>query len=517
MNPFMKFHRTSIFPDIWEQILWSLGWVFLIGTHTLFLDQAPGFHYDEAWAALFSQRILKEPGFWPFQAMSPYASAWSHYVAAIFFKFLGSHLWVYRLSGTTLVVSGVWLLSKALRRLEEQTAAVILPWVVAFFPSLVMNHRFVIEITTFHVFCLGLLAWGIALQLSSSRVKILPLFFIGISLVLGVTSHILFVAPALGAVGCLALRGFYPSHSMRFLTSVVSCVLIGFFIHVFLLIPDQLKVATLLLVSFSVLVWSLLFQGRSVRVFRVVQVAFPFFLILLAIALVLVLFLAEGTWEASYFNGGQIDLRFIGWSTLVLLLSLGFAFSSIKTLSDLQKGVIQFMGLTLVSTALIAVKPTPRYFEIPFILLAVVFSKFLALLSFKRRFALLLLWIFLGSGHLFFNYFQPLLAKEWIPEKEVSFLFFHDGSSDVLQKQKLARALGDAGCRFDQIVSNDVRVYESLRFLALEDWKVSATGSCQSIAKLKVLRMSQYVLKNNSDDTTIMKQLGDLGPFIVVE
>ena len=84
MNPFMKFHRTSIFPDIWEQILWSLGWVFLIGTHTLFLDQAPGFHYDEAWAALFSQRILKEPGFWPFQAMSPYASAWSHYVAAIF-------------------------------------------------------------------------------------------------------------------------------------------------------------------------------------------------------------------------------------------------------------------------------------------------------------------------------------------------------------------------------------------------------------------------------------------------
>ena len=186
-----------------------LGCGILFFNHLIFLSQVPGLHYDEAWAGNFAHRIAADPGFWPLQAMSPYTSAWSHAWAALFFKIFGTSVFSYRLAGVLLAIGGILLLSRALYIIGEKRAASFFPGVAGLIPALLVNHRFGIEITTFHVFCFGLLGWSLAIWVTTKDRKFAAFFGLGLAVLLGVTSHILFLAVvlALWMVTLKSIRG----------------------------------------------------------------------------------------------------------------------------------------------------------------------------------------------------------------------------------------------------------------------------------------------------------------------
>ena len=146
-----------------EGFFWGLGLLVLAATHLLWVTRVPGFHFDEAWSASFAHRIAFEPRFWPLAGQSPYTNPWSQYWIAIAFRIFGVSLKVYRAAGISMVLGGVVFLSAALVRRGFERAAAFFPWVVAFSLPLVVNHRFGIELTTFHVFCFGAVIFGVTL------------------------------------------------------------------------------------------------------------------------------------------------------------------------------------------------------------------------------------------------------------------------------------------------------------------------------------------------------------------
>ncbi|MFL5812145.1 MAG: hypothetical protein ACJ763_01090 [Bdellovibrionia bacterium] len=477
----------------------------LLLTHCLALSWAGGFHYDEAWAALFSHRIATEPGFWPVAAMSPYTSAWGHYVTAFFYKLLGTSLFTYRLSGIALVVAGISLISLALKNMGQVRAAALFPSIIAFFSAAVMNHRFAIEINTFHVFCLGLLAWGLSEKTPSWKSE----FAIFAAIVFGVTSHVLFLAPAFAL---LLLSFWYESflpkndqgNRKRRIAGAALVLLAGFFLRIHLGIPEKDKSFALLLLAILSLM-GVLFPQLSSQLIQRIRRYFEIpvrilFLCAGSVALFFLLFFSEGSWAAAFFNGGQSDPRLMIWPLLALGIGIASSWRTLRALFDQDlhwTKAFLWAALTLILTTAMATKPAPRYFEIPFLMLAAVFA--LALAHAPKRIASLaiLIWIFAGTCQLQRNYLGPVVFGN-IPERSFRFLVFKDNSSDTLSKQKLAQYLVRSGCKFEQIRSSDVRILEPLKFLSLGDWRPETTDvsrTCRLGSEVQVERTSQVSLR----------------------
>jgi hypothetical protein len=488
----------------------------------LALTWAGGFHFDEAWAALFSHRIASEPDFWPIAAMSPYTSAWGHYITALFYKIFGTSLLIYRLSGISLVVLGVALLSQALKKMGQPRAGALLPWVIAFFSAAVINHRFAIEINTFHVFCLGLLAWGLSEIVSEKGSTWRSHIAVLASIVFGITSHVLFLAPAFALlILCFWTDRFLPENDpdkRKRMTAIASLIfLAGFFLRIHLGIPEKDKsFALLLLAALSLL--GVLFPKVGHRALEMVQrsALLPVRIVFYSACVVALFFLAffsEGSWAAAFFNGGQSDLHLILWP--LVALGIGFASSrkTFLTLSDQNprwKSAFLWAALTLILTTAMATKPAPRYFEVPFLMLACLFA--IALANAPKRLAAvaLFIWILAGALQLDRNYIRPALAGN-VPESAFRFLFFKDNSSDTLLKQKLARSLANSGCTFQQVRSNDIRILDPLKFLSIGDWSPSPPSlktSCLFGPEVRVERKSQLSPPLSTPAT-------EIGPFIL--
>ena len=189
-----------------EQLAGSLGWVCLVLAHCLWIDLAPAWHLDEAWAGLYAHRIATEPGFWPIQAMVPYTFAWPHYWAALFFKIFGTCVATYRAAGQVAVITGIFLIAESLRKAGEKKAAYFLPGVIAFFPALVINQRWVIDMNTFHVLCVGLFSLGLVTRWKNGSGG-LAYVLMGTGGFFGVTSHVVFLGPLLAVWLCLFICG----------------------------------------------------------------------------------------------------------------------------------------------------------------------------------------------------------------------------------------------------------------------------------------------------------------------
>jgi hypothetical protein len=214
------------------------GFAALAFTHLFALTPVAGWHLDEAWAGNFAHRIAFEKGFWPFQAMSPYTAAWSHYLAAIAFRLFGTSVLVYRATGILEVLIGIGLLTAALAAYGEKRAAAFLPWIIAFFPTLVMNHRWVIEMNTFFALCVGLIAYGMSKKKDS-------LIYAGA--LWGITSHILFLAPCLALLYWCWSNGRL-SRQQKAGIAILSAVLAIFFLRIFLkTVSDDHKKAIVLI------------------------------------------------------------------------------------------------------------------------------------------------------------------------------------------------------------------------------------------------------------------------------
>jgi hypothetical protein len=496
-----------------HRYVWLSGLIALLVSHCLALTWAGGVHYDEAWAALFSHRIATEPGFWPVAAMSPYTSAWGHYVTAFFYKLLGTSLFSYRLSGIALVVAGISLISLALKNLEQARAAALFPWIIAFFSAAVMNHRFAIEINTFHVFCFGLLSWGLSQSLRTWRTDLAILS----ATVFGITSHVLFLAPALA---CLILAFWSDSFSaqkaaskrLRTLAGVALILLAGFFLRIHLGVPEKDKSFALLLMA-ALCFLGVGFPGiastalQKIRKYAERPILCLFFTANL-VSFFFLLFFSEGSWAAAFFNGGQSDIRLMGWPLVALAIGIISSRKEIQALSKQDprwKKAIAWAALTVLLTTSMATKPAPRYFEIPFLMLAVFFSIALAHAEKRQAWIAFLVWVVAGFLQLEVNYFKPALAGS-IPDRSFQFLFFKDNSGDTLSKQDLARALAGAGCRFEQMRSNNIRILEPLKFLSLGDWPL-AGSTC--------LFGNEVLVERKSQASPLPAHAAQQGPFIL--
>jgi hypothetical protein len=483
-----------------------VGMAVLGATRFLFLGAVPGLHYDEAWAALFAHRIATEPHFWPLTAMSPYTSPWSHYWAALFFKIFGTSLLIYRASAVALVLAGVAYLSAALRRFGKARAAVILPWLLAFAPALEINERFAIEIDSFLVFCLGLLAYGVALLSSSTpgtpatpadtgkARRVGSLFgtsYLIKAALLGVTSHILFIGTILSLAGAalLSRKGERWTRWELGAGLVITLGVTAFFGRVFWAIPEKDKALSLIVVTLSAAaVCAIPAPRRGFALSRFRSVVRWGILLLGLPGWLFMLFFWEASWNAR-FHTGELHAPFLIGLTLVapaVAIVMGVRG---KALGAIPRGFLDFWALTVLFSAALAVKPTPRYFEIPLLLAAVFFALLLAELSRPRRLGILALWIACGGVVMAENYFVPLLTTA-TPDISYRFLFFHENTSDTLDKQRLVTELAASGCAPEQVTTTDSRLGTELEFLALGDWK-TAPVPCRWGGRVRVGKLSE--------------------------
>jgi hypothetical protein len=476
---FKRFHAISkgylMRRNAFSLIALSLGLL----ARLLFLSRIPGLHFDEAWAADFAHRIAVEPGFWPFDAMSPYTHPWSHDLTAIFFKIFGTNLLVSRLAGLFMSVGGLVLVWRALVVWGEENAAVLFSFLAAMFVPSILNERFAIEINTFLVLCLGGLVYGI------SR-RSWPLIFV--AAVVGVTSHILFLAPLFAAFLVWAAESRWRKRD-RFWIAAIALALLPFFCNVFLKIPEKDKASALIFIDMVVVMSVVLLRNPSRWIFRLRK---PGYFLAAAAGSIFLLYacvIAEGH-ASILFTYGRVAnpwLLFLTIPTVALFLVyiLVRVFKYPATSLQNQNGLFfKWTGLTLLLVGLMSTKPAPRYFEIAFVLILAAIA---LILSRAPRRQVIFLMILMGSVsflQLGLNYMKPGLMRTGV-DRSYRYLYVgmyvvRDNSSDSLSKQDLVEDLGAEGCSFSDVRTEDSRLYESLRFLSFGDWNVSSLKRCPS-------------------------------------
>ncbi len=419
-------------------------------THLLFSGSSPGLHYDEAWAANFAVRIAEMPGFWPIEAMSPQTHAWHHYIVAVVFKIFGPSVQLFRLAHFALGLGGVLLLARAVaRQFQDSRLAPIFVFLAAVQPALVANHRFAIELTSFHVLCFGGMMY---FSLSPRRGA--P-FFAAIFAALGIGSHIFFIAPALAILISALLSAPKPTHRTKCAISWGALLALPFILKLQFTLPERDK-AQSLLVLFAVAIvsiWTLpqLRYWSRIRHHLTQIIGFGGLL-----ALPLSAFLFEGNWALlSHF--GTLRIGWLsGWGVLPVI---GIVYWMLRDQENRHVGI--FWCALALCTIAVAPKPTGRYFETLFLTSAAIAA--IVWIKVPQMRWSFLAWPLLLSG----NLLLPASERSFT-NREFRFLFFHDQSRDFLPKQQALEPLVRLGCRPAQVSSTDPRIAESVAFILEE-------------------------------------------------
>ncbi len=428
-----------------------LGWAALVLVHLYRLRDFPGLHYDEAWAYNFAARI--GPGFRPLSAMSPYTSPWTHYWAAFCLRCLGPGLVVFRGSQIALALGGLVALCFAL----PKHIRVAFPWACLLLPGAVLNHRFAVELTGFHVLCFGVLCWS----LRRERWWIATVFAL-----LGTTAHIMFYAVALGLLGTVCLEGLVLPRRARLGAMVYFAVMAAFFARVLFLIPEKGKAAALVasaMGAFGLLAAKGERLGWWIKLRTLVALTgFAFFWNCA--------FFAAGIWTLTLYLGFPDfwEKPFVG----ILVLVVAVAAASVAV-AKAPLVLRRWLWLSLAFAGLMMLKPAPRYFELE-ILGLIASATYLVSdeVFYGRRWGNRVVC----TVALISSIAQLRLIATGPPTSDTTqhFLFYKDASRDFLDKQKLVRFLGGSGCRRDDIETHDPRLKEELDALSLGDWPVEA-------------------------------------------
>ena len=474
-----------------------------MATHLVWISRVPGFHFDEAWAANFAHRIAFEPGFWPLYAQSPYTSPWSHYLVAAAFRIFGVSLAVFRATGIAMVALGVAQLSAALAVFGHRRAASNLPWIVAASLPLILNHRFSIELTTFHVFCFGLFAWGTAFFWKGRTRLGGALAWCGF--VLGVTSHLLFLSVGLALLAASVIRRSRLPEEARPWVILTTVSLLPFFCQVFRLVPERDKSSALLVCDVLILLWATLAGGRNPIPESSRRAADWILRAACAPFLLMLLFFAEGHWSVLQIHGGIAQPILFGLSFFCGAAAV--VLNRHELGRRLPKEWITWACVLIFVTGCLMLKPAARYFEIPLLVLAILLSLVLEFPKWRSSMTLLGFFFVLGISQFISNYWSP--GRDYSQrEARIHFLIFKDESRDFLPKQQLAVALGARGCGIGSIKSEDGRVMEALRFLSFSDWKIDATKICPA-KEIWVARRAQPPVEPG------LKLLEVIGEFLV--
>jgi hypothetical protein len=451
---------------LYKQCGVALGCALLLFTHFYKLGTIPGLHYDEAWAMNYAWRIAQETGFWPLSAMSPYTAPWAHYWAALWMRILGPSVMVFRSSQVALALGGLACLAFALPKHLRSA----FPWAVILLPGLILNERFAIELTGFHVLCFG------ALVLAVRREK----FGLACAAALfGTTAHILFYGVALAGVALVFLQGWQLSSRQRTWVTVYFTLTALFLARVLANIPEKGKGAALVLSSL-VAIAAISWEWNRWPLWRK-----PAWGYLLGLAGLIYgfncVFFAQGFWAAAVAKGFafyQVPFEtpafWVGLLGLLYVCARGWAAA--------PKWIPTAFLLLTVACGVLMLKPAPRYFELPMLALACLLTYDLATWIYlvewpvSRRLHLLTAL----SAVLALNTGITLANTALLPSVEASlhFLFFKDSSRDFTDKHVLVEFLGGSGCARGDIHTGDPRLKEELDALALGDWPVNRSGPC---------------------------------------
>lgn len=464
----------------WELVFSLFAWLLVCIVQFLYLNIIPGLHFDEAWAANFAYRIYQEPGFWPLHAQSPYTMPWSHYFAAIFFQLFGVSVLVFRLSQVFLAAIGILLLLRVLFRTNRARIALYFPFLLIAFPGMIINQRFAIELTGFHLFCAGLLVYGLSIARSKywSRVgKVLALM----AVFLGVSSHVLFLALP------FALFFFHLWNSGSFNTAFqkeesfwiagAGLSLLPFFVRIYMGVPEKGKAIALILgisiFSIWVLckapVWQKLLTWQKYWLWLPVLAG--------AVFLANAFFFWEGHWVILRQIGELQAILFFGTSLVVLLvLTVFYGWERLWAISDFRK-LLQFLLLLCLFLGVLMLKQTPRYYHLSFVPITALLVLFLMQMRVLWRSLVIAFFLLHVGSSITANYFLPAVYGHQV-DSDIQVLTFKDSSRDFLPKQHVVRYLGSLNCGLKDIKTSDSRVAESFKFLRHSDWPMSGGDAC---------------------------------------
>lgn len=459
--------------------------------HGVALGQAPGLHFDEAWAANEAYRIAFEPGFWPLQGQSAYTVPWNLYPIAAAFKLFGTEVWIFRGVSLAYVFTGFILIRKALVIWGEKRAGDLFFFTSSFLLGLVLNHRFAVEINTFHVFCFGLLLFGLSRLINISSNRKVSLFFVALAVFFGVTSHVLFLTPSLAAALVPLVLGIPLVRDTRVMLLALGAVLSPFFLRIAFLVPERDK-ALILAAGAGACVLALFFgAGRVWGTAKLRQWAMITTGVISIPFIFLTLIFLEGHWSVLFSVGGLQKSILFGLTLLPGLVL--FRLQRKAFWSEKFKPFTLFFFYLCIGVGILMIKPTPRYFELPEVVAALALS--LALARYPRSvlsfyFVVVAVFFTLQFSE---NYLQPIVQGK-VRESKFSFLFIKDDSRDHLSKQKLSEMIAAWGCRFESVQSPDSRVMEALKFLSHTSyWKTNSQVQCPS-GGVRVYRTVDYAV-----------------------
>ncbi|NUM89276.1 MAG: hypothetical protein HUU37_08745 [Bdellovibrionales bacterium] len=428
----------------------------LLILHFWRLEDVPGFHFDEAFAARLALRVATEAGYWPVEAQSPFTSAWSHWVAAAGFRVLGAGILEFRLLHMLEVWGGMIFLWAAVgKRWGKEARAWFFP-AVALLPALYLNHRFAIELTGFHVFCFGVMVFGIAHRQVWMAVA---------AAVLGVWSHVLFLAPVLAVLGVIELEKIAISVREKRVVALGFASLLPFFYRIAVRLPDDPRPKAFVFLAIA----GALFYAMNGGIPR--WGGAPWVRRLLFAAAVAwwvpAFFFSEGHWMVLVAKGTFLQ---DAWVLPGLTIpAWGLAVGALRRKTPAVGREILFLTILTVSLGVMIPKPTPRYFELVFLTAAALGAVGLAGAA-KARVAWLL--GIAGTIWLFAAHYQGGIPVE----RDFRFAWFKDSSSDFLSKQEVASFLGSSGCGASDIRIADYRGGETFRFLSESGgWRKAGT------------------------------------------
>jgi hypothetical protein len=482
------------------KLFFVFGIILVLIQHFAMLYDVPGLHFDEAWSANLAADLLAG-GEW--RSQSAYTRPWSQYLAAFFFGSFGVGLLEFRFLQVSLALAGLSMIGFSLFSAGFRRTALFLPLAASLLAGIATNHRFAIELTGLHPFCLGLFVLGIEQRIRLGT-KGSAYFLIGAGTILGTTSHILFLAVPLATLAMLLLEEWRLERRDRLFLILVSLVLTPFFAEIALRVPEKGKGIALVCLGGAIFVWALLGaplilssqEWRSRLRLACLVLSIPF--VFNAIAF------ADGAWSYLLTHGGLVVPFFTGLPAIAatLVVYRAWRVESLTGEGEHASHRLFFILLALIS-GLLMIKAAPRYFELPIIIFSVLLAHGISSLEPRRLGVFACFMSLLVNVNFFANYLWPARAG-LSTEREIRLFSFRDSSRDFLPKQSLVRDLGARGCGMSDIKTQDSRVVEALTFLNRRDWaKVDGVDACP------VLNLSRRVEFEKLDPSPEAEKIGD--------
>lgn len=449
-------------------ILWVFAFCVAIFTQTTHLLDLPGLHFDEAWQGLFAHKISVITDFYPMNAMNSYTSPVLHYLMAIVFKFSSPSLLVMRSFFSIMNLLTLLLLSGLVFRISNIVAAAVFCILWALLPLSFHNHRFYIELTSFHGLCFSIFLWGCYFWK-----KPWSPFVITLSVLAGVYSHILFITVFFVSI-LISYRHFPDTSKSKKFRTLISSISILCLPIVVRMAMDTKKMGPYLLVAallfLSIHIFGMRLTSKPLQLFSRVWNKYSFILSMPVFAL-FTFFHFDGRWPLLQATS-ILSKEWLPINSIFLILTLIFSFKSKQPhfFSTLSRRY--FLSL-LILVSILILKQSPRFMTLPMIVSLIWIS---IEISNYRLPAFRIIWLILFCSwnmYAFFEVYQKPFLTRGALDSEIKIWLFKDSARDFRPFQKVYSWASSQGCAHQLSWVEDDRFLRPIEFLRLTEGRTT--------------------------------------------